>query len=416
MEIVDLIDAPVVGAFPGQFTGIVILVSECLRALILRRCFGGISYSLLVHPKVQLVRHGLKPWFPLKHWRLRHIHSAVRRLGAVGPHWLIGCEIAAGNDRPCRHAGTLPGDLTMIAAGAFLPQRHDVVSSAAHERDWFGLLFAGRPHVKIRISTLPGNEPDVGRIAIDAQPQFTLVVAVKPESIVTGRRRVKPAVNPTAIIVGIRPVPRKLCHHLGHVRIVRESGIVLESVQIIAADIFPPFGDGRAQARNSRRKAPDIPPVCSRAVEFVHAPEVRFVELKRARVITCVRLWEPSRRVIHIVEILTEIHSVQPCTHTCRPTESQIRIDEHSPVCRTRIVSLYRRNEKAPDLTLPGTVRVRLVDLVDSPVIRRTRHKAFGKSESGKACNIKRRRLVALECFAGSVVHIVKVVAEIDIV
>jgi hypothetical protein len=54
-------------------------------------------------------------------------------------------------------------------------------------------------------------------------------------------------------------------------------------------------------------------------------------------------------------------------------------------------------NREAPDRSFPRTIRMQIIDLVDSPVVRRTLNKTLRIRKSGKTDDKIRRTLVALE-------------------
>ncbi|MBA7682285.1 hypothetical protein ES703_90635 [subsurface metagenome] len=151
-------------------------------------------------------------------------------------------------------------------------------------------------------------------------------------------------------------------------------------------------------------------------IEFVDAPVVKLVVFKCAGSIGCSSLWKPCNGVVHIVKIVTEIYMVQFGAETCRPAKVCIRVYEFGVVSRVGVIGSLGRNRKAPDIAPPRTIRLGIIDLIDSPVICRARNKAIRIRKSGKANNKICRGLVALECALGAIVHIVKILAEIYIV
>jgi len=107
---------------------------------------------------------------------------------------------------------------------------------------------------------------------------------------------------------------------------------------------------------------------------------------------------------------------VQLGTETSRPAKSCIRVNESGAVGWIGIVGCFGRNREAPNRTFPWTVRVGIVDLVDTPVIGCAGNKTIGKWKSSEAGNKRCRALVAPECGLGSIVYTVEIVAQIDIV
>ncbi len=91
-------------------------------------------------------------------------------------------------------------------------------------------------------------------------------------------------------------------------------------------------------------------------------------------------------------------------------------IDERGIISRNRVVGLLGLNPEAPDLAFPRTVRVGLIDLVDSPIVSLAIYKAVRIRVSGEADNKIQRFLVAPECVTCAVVHIVKIISEVNIV
>ena len=107
-----------------------------------------------------------------------------------------------------------------------------------------------------------------------------------------------------------------------------------------------------------------------------------------------------------------------PGAQTRRPFELRIQRDRLGAVGGDGIVGFFGRNREAPNGPLPWTVRIRVIDLVDSPVVRRSRHQTLREGKSGKADDEIDRGLVAPEDVRVSraVVHRVETVAEVHIV
>ena len=154
------------------------------------------------------------------------------------------------------------------------------------------------------------------------------------------------------------------------------------------------------------------------AVELIDTPVVSLIHLKRIKLVICASLRKPSDSVVHIVEVITEIYCMYFHTETTCPAKVFVRIDEFGAIGRGGIVCGFRRNRETPDLTFPRTVRIGIVNLIDTPVVCRSRHKAIGKCESGKAGHVKCYSLIASEYLAvvHRVVHRIEILTQIHVV
>ena len=95
-----------------------------------------------------------------------------------------------------------------------------------------------------------------------------------------------------------------------------------------------------------------------------------------------------------------------------RPAKDHIRIDELGTIGRNGIIGCLGRNHKAPDIPLPGTVRISFVNLVDSPIVRCSRDQTVGVGIPWKTGNIKShsQSLVTPERIGSAVVNILEIV------
>ncbi len=103
---------------------------------------------------------------------------------------------------------------------------------------------------------------------------------------------------------------------------------------------------------------------------------------------------------------------------TRRPRQSCVfGIDECGTISRYRVIGLIGLNPEAPDIALPRTVRIGIIDLINSPVVSLAVNKTVRIWISGKAGNKIQAFLITAECFALTcgIVHIVKIVAHIHI-
>ena len=170
--------------------------------------------------------------------------------------------------------------------------------------------------------------------------------------------------------------------------------------------------------RRPRTKAPDVPFVRNDAVEFIDPPVVRRVQIQWAGRIGRVGILKSDRRVVHIVEIVAEVHRMHNGPQAGRPAKLHVGIDKSDTIGWVGIVSLLRWNGEIPDRTLPGAVRVRVVDLIDSPIVRCARYQTIRIGKARKTGYVERRRLVASERFTlvCTIVYAVKAIPHIDIV
>jgi len=150
------------------------------------------------------------------------------------------------------------------------------------------------------------------------------------------------------------------------------------------------------------------------AVELIYAPVIRLVEFKLAEVIPAQRLRYPLHGVGHGLRIVAKVHRVRLGAATGRPRESHVCVYESLPVARDRIIGLTGENEEAPE---PAFMFGHTVGFhfINAPVICRTRNETVRIWESGKTDNKKCRGLIALERALGSSTHVIKIVAQIDI-
>ncbi|MBA7659693.1 hypothetical protein ES703_67684 [subsurface metagenome] len=98
-------------------------------------------------------------------------------------------------------------------------------------------------------------------------------------------------------------------------------------------------------------------------------------------------------------------------TETFRPAKLHIRFYLLGGISRVWVVGSLRWNHKAPDIAFPRTIRLGVIDLINSPVICCARDETIRISKSGEAGNKKRCGLVALERALGASVHIVGIFA-----
>ncbi|MBA7681561.1 hypothetical protein ES703_89901 [subsurface metagenome] len=150
-------------------------------------------------------------------------------------------------------------------------------------------------------------------------------------------------------------------------------------------------------------------------IKFIDSPVIKlpYFKLSRVKGHTCLR--QALSGIVHIVEIVTEVHSMQFCTPARTPAKVRIPVYKFCAIKWAGVVSLFGRNQKAPDIAFVFRSTV-CFNLVDSPVVGCAGNKTIRNSKSGKTNNNKCRCLVALERIFGTVVHIVKSIAEVHIV
>ncbi len=101
--------------------------------------------------------------------------------------------------------------------------------------------------------------------------------------------------------------------------------------------------------------------------------------------------------IVYIVEIIAEVDGVHRRAQARRPAKGYIRVHKHGAVSRAASMGASGRNREAPDITLPRTVGICRVDLVDSPIVGRLRNKAVRIGESRQAGNEEGESLVTPE-------------------
>ena len=97
------------------------------------------------------------------------------------------------------------------------------------------------------------------------------------------------------------------------------------------------------------------------------------------------------------------------------PTKGHIGIYKFGAISGLRGMSRAGWNPETPDISNPRAVPVPIIDLINTPVISRSRNKTIRIRKSWEAENKKDRVLVAPEGATGAVFHIVIILADIYI-
>ncbi|MBA7652884.1 hypothetical protein ES703_60723 [subsurface metagenome] len=119
--------------------------------------------------------------------------------------------------------------------------------------------------------------------------------------------------------------------------------------------------------------------------------------------------------IADIVKIVAEKDGVNFRTGACRPAKVCSRVYKAGAVRQVVVIGLLGWNCKAPDVTFVYRSTVGL-NLINPPVVSCARHQTVRNGKSGKTNSEKRLSLVALECAAGAIAYIGKILAEIYIV
>jgi len=138
------------------------------------------------------------------------------------------------------------------------------------------------------------------------------------------------------------------------------------------------------------RKAPDL--ACVRSlvfVELIDSPIIRFLDFKRPGAEGYnSSLRRPPRGISNSVKIVAEVHCMQYRTETGCPGQSRVFcVNKFAAVIGNRVIGLQGWNRKTPDLAFPRTVGVRIIDLIDSPIVGIAIDKAVRIRVCGKANN-----------------------------
>jgi len=106
---------------------------------------------------------------------------------------------------------------------------------------------------------------------------------------------------------------------------------------------------------------------------------------------------------------------------TGHPGQSQVVwFYKFAAINGNRFIGFIGRNREAPDIALLGTIRVRIIDLIDSPMVSSARDEAVRVGVSKKAGNIKlhAQSLITPEYIrvSSAVISIVEIIAHVHIV
>ena len=106
---------------------------------------------------------------------------------------------------------------------------------------------------------------------------------------------------------------------------------------------------------------------------------------------------------------------MQSRVEASRPAKGDIRFNKPVAIRWVWIVGNLGWNRKAPDVTLPGAIRICIIDLINSPVVSSARNKALGGRKAGKSNYLGGRGQIADKGPFGAVVDIIEADSEVQI-